>query len=570
MRTFRWLAAAGVALAAVAASAQPAATFDPASLSQHVQTLGSDAFEGRAPATSGETKTVAYLSDQFAKAGLQPGGDLKDGARAWTQAVPLLRSEFAAAPSVSLDLAGKPIALTQGEQIAVRAPTNGAKAMAIDKAPLVFVGYGVKAPERGWDDFKGLDAKGKILVVLVNDPDFEGGESDFGGKAMTYYGRWTYKYEEGARQGAIGVLVIHETEPASYGWATVKNSNTNAMFDIVRANPAEAHPLLEGWIQRDLAAQVFAASGTSFEAMKAAARRKDFRPVPLKASLDVQGNANTEVITSQNVVGILPGSARPDETVIYTAHWDHLGIGEPDANGDRIYNGAIDNGTGLAHLIEQARAFAAGPRPQRSVVFLAVTAEEKGLLGSEYYAANPLYPAAKTAGVINTDVLGVLGPARDFSIRGNQKFGLLDILVEEGARRGRRYSPDPRPEAGGFFRSDHFTLAKVGIPAMSFSPGQDLVNGGVARAQAWQANYTAKMYHQPDDEYSPDWDFSGMVEDAELLHAVGERLANSSEWPNWSADSEFRAARDRTAAERGTAPPSTQPQPQPPKKGERG
>ena len=568
MRKFRWLAAAGVALAAIAVSAQPTATFDPARLSQHVQTLGSDAFEGRAPATAGETKTVAYLSDQFAKAGLQPGGDLKDGKRLWTQAVPLLRSEFAAAPRISVEIAGKPTALAQGEQIAVRAPTNGAKAMTIDDAPLVFVGYGVKAPERGWDDFKGLDAKGKILVVLVNDPDFEGGEGDFGGKAMTYYGRWTYKFEEGARQGATGVLVIHETEPASYGWATVKNSNTNAMFDIVRANPAETHPLLEGWIQRDLAAQMFAASGTSFEAMKAAAKRKDFRPVPLKASLDVQGNATTEIITSQNVVGILPGSARPDETVIYTAHWDHLGIGEPDANGDRIYNGAIDNGTGLSHVIEQARAFAAGPRPQRSVVFLAVTAEEKGLLGSEYYAANPLYPAAKTAGVINTDVMGVLGPARDFTIRGNQKFGLLDILVEEGARRGRRYTPDPRPEAGGFFRSDHFTLAKVGIPEMSFGPGQDLVNGGVARAQAWQANYTAKMYHQPDDEYSPDWDFSGMVEDAELLHAVGLRLANSSEWPNWSADSEFRAARDRTAAERGVA---VEPAPaQPPKKGERG
>jgi Zn-dependent M28 family amino/carboxypeptidase len=568
MRKFRWLAAAGVALAAIAASAQPTATFDPARLSQHVQTLGSDAFEGRAPATSGETKTIAYLSDQFAKAGLQPGGDLKDGTRLWTQAVPLLRSEFAAAPHVSLNLAGKPLAPTQGEQIAVRAPTNGEKAMTIDKAPLVFVGYGVKAPERGWDDFKGIDAKGKILVVLVNDPDFEGGEGDFGGKAMTYYGRWTYKYEEGARQGATGVLVIHETEPASYGWATVKNSNINAMFDIVRANPAEVHPLLEGWIQRDLAAQLFAASGTSFEAMKAAARRKDFKPVPLKATIDIHGNANTEVITSQNVVGILPGSARPDETVIYTAHWDHLGIGEPDANGDRIYNGAIDNGTGLAHVIEQARAFAAGPRPQRSVVFLAVTAEEKGLLGSEYYAANPLYPAAKTAGVINTDVMGVLGPARDFTIRGNQKFGLLDMLIEEGAKRGRRYTPDPRPEAGGFFRSDHFTLAKVGIPAMSFGPGQDLIEGGVSRAQAFQAHYTANMYHQPDDEFDPSWDFTGMAQDAELLHAVGQKLANSSDWPNWSADSEFRAARDRTAAERGGTPP---PAPaQPPKKGERG
>jgi Zn-dependent M28 family amino/carboxypeptidase len=546
---------AGAALVAAAPLAAQTATFDPQRLSQHVQTLGSDAFEGRAPATAGETKTVAYLSDQFAKAGLQPGGDLKDGKRLWTQAVPLLRSEFTASPNISLNLAGKTTPLAQGEQIAVRAPTNGDKAMAINGAPLVFAGYGVKAPERGWDDFKGLDARGKILVVLVNDPDFEGGEGDFGGKAMTYYGRWTYKYEEGARLGAKGVLVIHETEPASYGWATVKNSNNTAMFDIVRENPAAEHPPLEGWIQRDLAAQLFAASGTSFEAMKAAAKRKDFKPVPLKANLTVQGNAKTEVVTSYNVVGIVPGAARPDETVIYMGHWDHLGIGAPDASGDRIFNGAIDNGTGIAHLIEQARAFATGPRPQRSVVFMAVTAEEKGLLGSEYYAANPLYPAGKTAGAINTDVLGVLGPARNFSVRGNQKFGLLDILVEEGAKRGRRFTPDPAAGTGTFYRSDHFTFAKAGIPALSFTRGDDLENGGAERMRAWEANYRANMYHQPADEYSSDWDFTGMAQDAELLHAVGERLANSCDWPEWSQDSEFRAARERSAAERqGTCP----------------
>nr|WP_283938561.1 M28 family metallopeptidase [Sphingomonas alba] len=556
-----------VAVAPLAAQTPLTAQIDPQRLAQHVQTLGSDAFEGRGPATEGETKTVAYMSDQFAKTGLQPGGDIVNGQRTWTQAVPLLRSEFTANPTVTLNLAGKATTLTQGNEIAVRAPTNGDKMMMIDGAPLAFAGYGVKAPERGWDDFKGQDMRGKIMVVLVNDPDFEGGEGNFGGKAMTYYGRWTYKYEEGARQGAKGVLVIHETEPASYGWNTVKNSNTIANFDIVRKDPTAEHPPLEGWIQRDLAAQLFAASGTSFEAMKAAAKRKDFKPVPLKANLTIHGDAKTEVITSHNVVGILPGSTRPNETIIYTAHWDHLGIGQPDATGDRIYNGAIDNGTGLAQLIEQARAFATGLRPQRSVVFMAVTAEEKGLLGSEYYAANPLYPLGKTAGMINTDVMGVLGPARDFSVRGNQKVGLLDIFVAEASKRGRRYTPDPDSGAGSFYRSDHFTLAKAGVPALSFTRGEDLVSGGTARMRAWETNYRATMYHQPADEYSPDWDFTGMAQDTELLHAVGLRLANSCDWPNWSQDSEFRAARDRTAAERQNTCKTA---PQTGKAGERG
>ena len=567
--------ASTLALAVGGTAAAQTAQFDVSRLSEHIRILSSDAYEGRAPNSPGETKTVAYLVDQFTKAGLQPGGVMVDGKRSWTQPVPLLKSEFTAAPQVAVTLGGKSVALTQGEEIAVRSPTNGDKGIDLSKAELVFVGYGVKAPERGWDDFKGQNLKGKVLVMLVNDPDFEGGEGEFGGKAMTYYGRWTYKYEEGARQGAAGVLVVHETAPASYGWATVKNSNTNAMFDIVRKNPRAEHPPMEGWIQRDLAARLFADSGLNLEAMKAAARKKDFRPVTLKARIDVKGTARTEVITSQNVVGLLPGTARPDETVIYTGHWDHLGIGLPDANGDRIYNGAIDNGTGIAQLIEQARAFAAGPRPQRSIVFLAVTAEEKGLLGSEYYAANPIYSAGKTAGVINTDVMGVQGPARDYSIRGTQKFGLLDILVEEATKRGRRYTPDPKPETGGFFRSDHFTLAKAGIPALSFTPGQDLVTGGVARAQAYAADYTARLYHQPDDEYSADWDLTGMAADAELLHAVGLRLANSPDWPNWSADSEFRAARDRSAAERGgmaPMPPSAPPPAPPPPaaSGERG
>jgi Zn-dependent M28 family amino/carboxypeptidase len=397
-----------------------------------------------------------------------------------------------------------------------------------------------------------------MLVVLVNDPDFEGGEGNFGGKAMTYYGRWTYKYEEAARRGAAGVMVIHETGPASYGWATVKNSNTNTMFDIVRAHASAQHTGFESWIQRDLAVKLFQQSGLDFEQAKAAARRKDFQPVPLKATISADVTANTETITSQNVVGILPGKTRPDETIIYSAHWDHLGIGQPDANGDRIYNGALDNATGISHIIEQARAFAQEPRTDRSIVFLAVTAEEKGLLGSEYYARNPLYPIGKTVAVLNTDSMGVFGPARDFSIAGTAKLGLLDLLVTEGQREGRTFTPDRHPESGGFYRSDHFSFAKVGVPAVSYKSGSDLVVGGLARGEAISKEYTANRYHQPDDEWQPDWRFDGIAADATLLHAVGRDLANSNSWPNWSEDSEFRATRDQTAGERG-APAAAKP-----------
>jgi Zn-dependent M28 family amino/carboxypeptidase len=551
--SFRLLAATAIALTAFPAAAQDMGPFDPARLSAIDKTISDDSFQGRGPATPAETKTIDYIVEQFQAAGVQPGGDTVNGQRQWTQNVPLLESSWAGTPQMTLTLDGKPVTLTQGEEIAARAPTNGMKGLDLSKVPLVFVGYGVKAPERDWNDFKGEDMHGKIMVVLVNDPDFEGGEGDFGGKAMTYYGRWTYKYEEGARQGAAGVLVIHETKPASYGWNTVKNSNTNTMFDIVRDDPAAEHPPLEGWIQKDLAERIFAASGLSFDAMKAAAKKKDFHPVPLKATLSVDGTANTGVITSHNVVGWLPGTTHPDETVIYSAHWDHLGIGKPDETGDTIYNGGLDNGTGIAQLIEQARVFAHEPRTERSVVFLAVTAEEKGLLGSDYYAQNPLFPAAKTAGVINTDGGAIHGPAKNFTISGNAKLGLLDMLIAEGKKQGRYYTPDPHPEAGHFYRSDHFSFAKTGVPAISFGDGNDLVNGGIERGEALAEEYTVKHYHQPSDEWSADWDFTGMAQDANLLHNLGRDLANSRAWPNWGPQSEFRAIRDKTAAQRGGA-----------------
>ncbi|HYG08015.1 MAG TPA: M28 family metallopeptidase [Stenotrophomonas sp.] len=541
------LLALSVSTALYAATPQ----FDGKRMSQDVKELASDAYEGRGPATAGEEKTIAYLSQQFQTAGLQPGGDLQDGKRLWTQAVPLRKADIVGTPTLALDLKGKAQPLTQGKEIAIRAALDGSSEVDVSNAPLVFVGYGVKAPERNWDDFKGVDLKGKIAVVLINDPDFETGKGDFDGKGMTYYGRWTYKYEEGARQGALGVLVVHETAPASYGWATVASSNTNTMFDVVRDQPASAHPKIEGWIQRDLAAQLFKQSGLDFDTLKKQAQSRDFKPVELKGEgLSAKYAVKTDVITSHNVVARLEGSRQPDETLVYSAHWDHIGVGKPDAQGDTIFNGALDNASGTAALLELARGFAAGPRPQRSVVFLAVTAEEKGLLGSEYYAAKPLYPLEKTVAVINMDGMSPNVPSRDFGIYGTAKLELLDDLKAVAGQRGLRYTPDPKPEAGYFFRSDHFSFAKRGVPALSYSAGQDWEVGGVAAGKAASDEYTAKRYHQQGDEWQPDWTFAGAARDLSILYTLGMQLADSKQWPNWSTDSEFRATRDSSAAQR--------------------
>jgi Zn-dependent M28 family amino/carboxypeptidase len=573
MNRLRWLSASALALAAAPLAAQPN-PFSTQRLSEVDKVLSSDAFQGRGTAAPIEPTVIDYIAKQLAAAGVEPGGDVVNGQRSWFQNVPLLESQIVGTPQISLNENGTVVPLQQGPEIAVLAPLNGARQVDIVNAPLVFAGYGVDAPERGWNDFKGQDMHGKVLVVLVNDPDFEASANEpvmgkFGGKAMTYYGRWTYKFEEAARLGAAGVIIIHETAPASYGWDVVQNSNTNAQFDIVRDNPASAHTPFESWIQRPLAVQLFQRSGLDLEQAKIAARRADFQPIPLKATLTAHFAAQPQVITSHNVVGILSGTKYPDETIVYSAHWDHLGIGKPDATGDRIYNGAVDNGTGVSALIEQARVWAHGPRPERSVVFLAVTGEEKGLLGSGYYAAHPLYPLAKTVANLNVDAWIPDGLQKNFTIRGTAKLDLTGDIIAEGKRQGRYFTPDPHPETGGFYRSDHFSFAKQGVPAVSFSEGLDLVNGGTARGEAIAQDYNANHYHQPSDEWHADWDWSGVAQNAELLHQVGLRLANSREWPNWSPDSEFRATRDQSAAERGGPAPGRLPAP-PPKKGERG
>ena len=551
-RSGLWLSVFALTACAPAArtgqSAVSEASIDPVRLAEHVRVLASDEYLGRGPATAGEEKAVAYIADQFRAAGLQPGGP--NGS--WYQDVPLNQSSIVGAPDLSISVGGRRQALTQGEQIAVRASMRNVDRVDIANAPMVFLGYGVKAPERNWDDFKGADLRGKVGIVLVNDPDYETGQGDFGGKAMTYYGRWTYKYEEAARQGLAGMLVVHETAPASYGWPTVKNSNTNTMFDIVRAEPAAVHPLLEGWIQRDVTVELFRAAGQDFEALKRQAQTREFRPVPLgDATFSAHYAVRRATIRSRNVIGRLPGTAHPEETILYGAHWDHLGVGAPDARGDSIYNGAVDNATGAAAVMELARVFAAGPRPQRSVVFAAWTAEEKGLLGSEYYAANPVYPLETTVAGFNVDALSPTGPARDVLVVGYGQSELEDRLETLLASGGRVIARDPHPEAGYFFRSDHFPLAKRGVPMLYIDSGVDLVSGGTAAGEAADSAYRKDRYHQPADEYdAATWNLQGMAQDMTTSYRLGLELANSRAWPNYRPTSEFRSIRDATAAVR--------------------
>ena len=516
-------------------------------LMRHVQVLASDEFEGRAPATLGEEKTVAYLIDELKRAGVQPGGE----AGGWTQAVPLVRAQVQGPVQATLNVGGKSRVLVNGEDLVLQT-LQPVDRVQVEAAPLVFVGYGVNAPERGWDDYKGVDLRGKIAVVLVNDPDFETPETGaFDGRAVTYYGRWTYKYEELARQGATGVLIVHETEPAAYGWATVKSSGLSPLFDIPREDAAQYHTPLRGWMQRDLAVSLFEQAGLDFEAEKKRAQTPGFTPILLgDATLSAAFNVSRDQVITHNVIGKLEGAQRADETVIYSAHWDAFGVGEPDAHGDRIRHGAIDNATGVAAVLELARVFAAGPRPERSLLFMALTAEEKGLQGATYFAANPLVSLEKTAAVINVEMLSPDGPNHDIASWGNGRVSLEQDLKRVAEARGRRYSPDPNLEAGFFYRADHFAFARAGVPAITAGAGLDQVEGGVERGKALRDAYFANCYHQPCDAWTPEWDATGQAQDVTLLYDLGMGIAESSEWPVWQAGSEFKALREKTEAAR--------------------
>ena len=540
--------AIATAPAAYAASSDP---IDPKRLSDIVRTLASDEFQGRAPGTVGEEKTVAYLTESFRKLGLEPGGE--NGG--WTQKVPVVRTQMRAPRTLSVSIAGKARTLTPQREIYINT-VRKVDGVVIKDAPLVFVGYGVTAPERPWDDYKGVDLRGKVAVYLVNDPDFNAVANEpvagkFGGRRMTYYGRWTYKYEEAARRGARAALIVHDTPGAGYGWDTVIAPG-GENYDIVRQNPEE-RLLLQGWLEGAFASELFRSAGLDLADLRVRARRADFRPVELKdATFTVDAPVTAAQLESRNVLAKLTGSTRPDETIMFAAHWDAYGVGAPDAQGRKIRAGANDDALGVAGVLELARVFAAGPKPQRTLVFAAWTAEERGLIGSHAYAAKPLYPVEKTVANLTLDILQTAGPARDVVLIGNGQSELEDDLAKAAAAQGRTITPEALPERGLFYRADHFPLARRGVPVlllMAMSGGADLVEGGRVAGDKWLADYMT-CYHQPCDAWRPDWDLRGAAQDVALFYAMGKELANSRRWPEWRKESEFNAVRRESERQR--------------------
>lgn len=521
-------------------------TFSPgineADFREMVKTLASDAFEGRAPGSKGEELTVNYIRDQMQRIGLQPGNS-----GSWFQEVAM--TETTADPSTVLKV-------TQGDgtrELAfgtdmVIGTRSGESQVKIDASDIVFVGYGVDAPEQDWNDYADQDWKGKTVVMFVNDPGFHVDDAAlFDGKRMTYYGRWTYKFEEAARKGAAAALIVHDTAGASYGWDVVKNSWSGPQYDLTTQDDPEPRLPAQGWLSAEAAKALFAGAGLDLAQAYKDANKRGFKPVPLQAKLSLDLKSTSSQKTSRNVVGVLPGSTRPDEAVLYLAHWDHLGKHEGEAEGeDTIYNGAVDNATGVAGILEVAEAMAHQPtKPQRSVVFLAVTLEESGLLGSKYYVANPTFPMDRIAGVINIDAMSVSGRAKDMTVTGFGSSELEDILKPLAAAQDRTLHGETAVQSGFYFRSDHFNFAKAGVPALYADGGEDLRDGGIEAGRKAGEDYGRNRYHGPKDEYdAAAWKLDGTIEDLQLLHGVGQELAGGDAWPNWYDGNPFKATRD--------------------------
>ena len=504
-----------------------------------VKALSSDEFEGRAPGSVGEEKTTAYLEAQMKRIGLQPGNN-----GSYFQDVPMVETTAdEAATTMTLATAKGDHALKFGTDYVIGTRT-GQTEVKLDASDMVFVGYGVDAPEQQWNDYAGQDWTGKTVVMFVNDPGFHAkDETLFGGNRMTYYGRWTYKFEEAARKGAAAALIVHDTAGASYGWDVVKNSWAGPQYDLPAKDDPEKRIPLQGWLSAEAARQLFADAGLDLDAAYASAGKRDFKPVPLKAKATVSLKSSITEKTSRNVIGVLPGATKPDEAVLYMAHWDHLGKHEGE-EGDNIYNGAVDNATGVAGILEIAEAFAhQDPKPARSVVFVAVTLEESGLLGSKYYVAHPTFPMDKIAGVINLDAMSVGGKSRDFVVTGKGNSELEDMLKVYADQQGRVLTEEGNPAGGYYFRSDHFNFAKAGVPALYAKGGNDLLEGGVEAGKAASEEY-AKRYHQASDEMHEGWKLDGVVQDLQALYGVGKDLAVEDKWPNWYEGNPFKAARD--------------------------
>ena len=519
----------------------PADGITAALLAKHIKVLASDEFQGRRPFTTGEEKATNYLASEFKKLGLQPGPN-----GSYFQAVPLV--EITGKPDPTATVAGNGKTLTLNYRTDYMVLTEQEKpTVEIKNSPLVFAGYGVVAPEYKWDDYAGLDVKGKIVVVLINDPGNAGNDTIlFKGKAMTYYGRWGYKYEEAARHGASGILIIHDTKPASYPWTVVQSSNGGAKLHPQTPDHGASKVAIEGWLALDAAKRLFVAAGQNYDEAYAAANKPGFHGKTLGLNLSTTLHNTITRKTSKNVVAVLPGTTRPKDYIIYSAHWDHLGIG-PAIAGDSIYNGALDNASGCAGLLAIANGFMqTKEKPARSIVFLAVTGEEQGLLGSNYYAQHPLFPVANTVANINMDELLAFGPMRDVTITGYGQSELDDYARTAAKEQNRYVIPYQHPETGSFYRSDHFSFAKVGIPALYASGSFESRLHGKAFAETQRKDFEEKSYHQPSDQYDPKWDLRGAEQDARLLFRIGQKLASETTFPQWKPGSEFKATREKS------------------------
>ncbi len=531
----------------IIAEASPEIVVSEEALAQRIAELSDDKYEGRAPTTPGGIAASQWVADEMARIGLKGAVD-----GSYFERVPLVEATLdEAASSLNFSVNGEALAVPAGSD-AIYWTKRIDEDLNFEDSDIVFVGYGVVAPEYDWDDYAGIDVTGKTVVMLVNDPGFATlDEALFNGKAMTYYGRWTYKFEEAGRQGAAAAIIVHETAPASYPWEVVSGSWSGAQYDLERPDGGANRTKLEGWISHEAAQKLFAASGSDYQTMKDSAAIKGFTP-SVMAGAKASGVVKTKIkhLVSRNVAGVLPGAKNPDEYVLYMGHWDHLGKKDAPEGEDGIYNGAVDNATGVAAILGIADAFVHQETPpDRSILFVAVTAEESGLLGSAYFAEDPIVPLKSIVGGINIDALMPMGRSTDMEVVGFGASEMEDILKEKAARHGKHLVPDQTPEAGHFYRSDHISLAKKGVPMIYGSGGVDLRNGGKEAGEAFVTGYTADRYHKPADEYSSDWDLSGIAEDSSILYEVGETMSHSGVWPNWYEGNEFRALRDKMREE---------------------